>query len=40
MGELIIGAAAGFWAPALTLVGVAACIAWCIVKVAQVIKAP
>ena len=40
MGDLIIGASAGFWAPALALVGIAASVAWCVVKVVQTIVKP
>lgn len=40
MGDLITGAAAGFWAPAFTLVGIAAAAAWCIVKVVQIVNDP
>lgn len=38
MSDLIIGASAGFWAPALALVGVAWALAWGVVQVVRVLR--
>lgn len=38
MGDLIIGASAGFWAPALTLAAMSWAAAWAIVQVVRVLR--
>lgn len=40
MSDLFFGAYTGSWPAAFAIVGIAACTAWCIVKVTQVIKNP
>lgn len=40
MYDLLLGAATGSWSAAAALIGIAACAAWCVVKVTQVIKNP
>jgi hypothetical protein len=38
MGDLIIGASAGFWAPALALAAMAWAVAWGVVQVVRVLR--
>lgn len=38
MGDLMLGAATGTWSAAFALVGMAAALAWCVVRVVREVK--